>query len=363
MNAALLGLGEWLPENVRTNDFWPEEVVAKWRERAKESAASADEALASVPEQLGGGVVARYVAGERRDPFLGTQRRHIAGANEKSYETSARAARAALLDGGVEPRDVSVVLSFEAVPDRPAMTGAAKIAELSGATRAHALTVDSGCASPLVQLELAASLIESGRARHVLCTQSFHVTATYPSTHPVSPALGDAATAFLVGPHAERSVLGVQSMSDGRYYDAVCWTRGRDAVTETPWWSPGGPFMYGSRDSARAAEIIQNTAAWGALSLRAAAERAQLDPRSLDLVISVHPRQWVPAGIAEALGVPTERAPHVFAETAHTGGCCLVTNLLEARRRGMLKRGCQVGLYAQGIGFTSSGAILQWAAD
>jgi 3-oxoacyl-[acyl-carrier-protein] synthase-3 len=362
MRSTILGLGMWLPDQVRTNDFWSADVVAKWTARAELEKEGVDGTLAGVPESASDSVVAKYFAADALDPFLGSTRRHIAEPGWSSYGASASAARRALEDAGVDGLDIDVVLAWEVVPDRPAMTGAAKIAEECGASRARAISADSGCASPITQLELACALIESGRARYVLCTQSHFLPQTYPTAHPVAPILGDAATAFVVGPSEASGVLSIQAVSDGRYYHAVCWARGRDDASDTQWWNEGGPFLLGSRDRRRAQQVIKETVRTGALTIREAAERARVRVADLDVLVSVHPRRWIPQGIAETLGLPTERVVHTFDETAHTGGCCMVTNLLEARRRGMLHHGALVGVYVQGLGFTRAGAILRWGA-
>jgi 3-oxoacyl-[acyl-carrier-protein] synthase-3 len=363
MRSSVIGLGQWLPEDVRTNDFWPPEVVDRWRARIEpEKADGHDGLLAAAPDGNGDRVSARYFAEEASDPFVRSTKRHIAAPGTTSYWASAQAACAALADAEVDPIDVDVVLAWEVVPDRPGMTGAGKIAELCGAHRARGITADSGCASPVTQLELACALVESGRARYVVCTQSHFLPATYPIAHPVSPILGDAATAFVVGPTEHSGVLGIYAISDGRYYHAVTWTRGKDDATDTPWWVEGGPFTLASRDRARAQQIIRETVRSGALTVREACSRARVSPRSIDVLSSVHPRRWIPAGIAETLGLPEESAPHTFDETAHTGGCCVVTNLLEARKRGLLRAGATVAIYAQGLGFTRAAAVLRWGA-
>ena len=63
----------------------------------------------------------------------------------------------------------------------------------------------------------------------------------------------------------------------------------------------------------------------------------------------------------QVTGIDVERAPQTYDRLAHVGGCGVVTNLIEARERGLLHDGATVALYAQGAGFTRSVALVRWA--
>jgi 3-oxoacyl-[acyl-carrier-protein] synthase III len=80
----------------------------------------------------------------------------------------------------------------------------------------------------------------------------------------------------------------------------------------------------------------------------------------VNVLATVQPRRWVPAAIAEGLGLAAERAPQTFDEYAHLGGVGVLVNLLAARDAGLLQRGACVALYAQGAGFTRAAALLEW---
>src|SRR6185369_6606485 len=106
------------------------------------------------------------------DPFLFAVERFVADDAVTAAMAGAYAGRAALADAGVDPLAIDVVICWDALPDRPGCPAAPKVAELAGATAAHAFDIQQACASVVSSLELAAALIESGRARHVLLTQT-----------------------------------------------------------------------------------------------------------------------------------------------------------------------------------------------
>jgi 3-oxoacyl-[acyl-carrier-protein] synthase-3 len=371
MRSTILGLGEWRPETTRLNSDWSTDVVAAWCARAgappSESAAKAVDvtALVDAPElDQADRLSAIGFTQDATDPFLFTKERRVADPRTSAVEASAWAGAAALADAGVDPGDVDVVMCWDALPDRPGCPGAPKVCELTGATKAHGFDIQQACASVISSLELAAALVESGRARHVLLTQT-HVGLRFfgDLSSPMCVNVGDIATAIVVGPSERPGILSTSIVSDGRFQNAVIIARGKDDETDTPWWIAGGPFVFGTKDRAGAQQMMKDTVKMGALTIREACERGHTSASSLDVIAAPHPRRWIPGAIAETLGLANERAPHTYEQTAHVGGCGAVANLIEARRRGMLTPGARVALYAQGQGMTRGAAIVEWGAQ
>jgi 3-oxoacyl-[acyl-carrier-protein] synthase-3 len=353
MRASILGLGQWLPETVRDNGAWPRDFGA-----AAEATELTDVTAGSTGDACDR-IVARHVAAEHGDPFLGTRHRRVADATMTACEAEAHAARAALADAQVEPREVDVLLSWSLVPDHVMPASAPRVAHLIGASRALGMAADAACASSVTQLILAAALVESGQARCVVLTQSHLATRVFPLAHPASPNVGDAATAIVVGASEQPGILSTFGVSHGEHYDAVVWRRTKE--NDSAWHQPGTAMYMGSyaRESAR--RLIQDTVRLGADTVREAATRANVRVSSLDAVAAVQPRRWVPGAIAEALGLPVACAPQTFDDLAHLGGCGVVTNLIAARRRAAAQP-FLAALYAQGAGFTRAAAIVRLTA-
>ena len=362
MKAAIVGMGEFRPPTVRTNDAWPVDFAARVAASTRTELTDVKAGTSSDPCDA---IVARHLASEEGDVFLGSKRRRVADSSMNACDAEALAARSALDDAGISAEAVDVVLSWAAVPDRPTPPSAPRVAHLIGAKRALAMGLDVGCATIAGQLLIATSLIETGRARTVLVTSSHFITRAFPLEHPASPSVGDVANAVVVGAAERAGILSVFGVTHGEYYDAVTWRRGKE--NDTPWYEAGGPMYLGSYDREGVRSIVRDTVRYGADTVREAAARAGITPAQIDVFCSVQPRRWIPAAIAETLGLPTEIAPQTFDEMSHLGGCGVVTNLIEARRRGMLAprgdgRAPIVCLYAQGAGFTRAAAIVRWGA-
>ena len=358
MYGRIAGLGQWFPEQVRRNTDWPEEFTAASRRR------QGDRMLVDVRVKDDNdpcrALVAKYLALESDDPFLGGSERRIAEPNASSADAEASAARQALADAGQSGAEIDAIFSWALVPDRLMPSNACRVAHALGATRAWALTVDAACASPVLQLAMAAGLIESGRARSVLLTQSHLATRTFPLSHPASPCVGDGATAILVTASERPGIQVTHSVTHGEYYDAVVWCRDKAALHDAPWWEPGGAFFMGSHDPEATRKLIDDTVRIGVSTLRELADKAHFGVSQIDVLASVQPRRWVPSAIAEGLGLPARVAPQTYDRFAHLGGAGAVANLIAARDSGLLREGALVVMYAQGAGFTRAAAALRW---
>ncbi|MCA9633048.1 MAG: hypothetical protein KC766_35595 [Myxococcales bacterium] len=353
MKARISGLGEWYPDTIRENSDWPLEFV----ERAKKSS---QRELVDVPieddprEALG----KRYLAAEASDPFLGARQRRVAPAEVDSCLAESKAGAAALADAGVAPDQVDVVMSWAAVPDRVVPPSAPRVADLLGIRGAVALGLEASCATSVAQLGLAAALIESGRARTVLLTQSHIMTRAFPMMHPASPNVGDAATAMLVSAGERPGVGLLHAVTHGEYYPAVTWRRGKDC--DPPWWKAGPDYYPGSLAPELARSLIAQTVHIGMTTVTQLLERARVRTDEVKLFASVQPRRWIPNAIAGAAGLDAANVPVTFDRYAHLGACGVVSNLLEARRLGQLDPGTRSVLFAQGAGLTRAAILVDW---
>lgn len=355
MKTGIVGLGSWIPETVRTNDAWPQKFVETHGARLQsEFTTTRTKADGDETDRI----VVKHFSPEALDPFLGARKRRVADSKMTAHEAETLAARAAIEDAGIDPRDVGAVLSATAVPDRITPPTAAYVAHHIGASKAFGAALDAVCASSILGLDLACALVESGRAKYVVLTQSHLMTRAFPTMHPVSPSVGDAATAMIVGKVERGGLLACRSLSNGEFFDAVVWKRPKEE--DTPWWLPGGAMAMGSCDSERARILVQDTVRVGADALREVSDAAHVRLSDIDVVASVQPRRWIPRAIAEAAGVRDESVVVTFDEYAHLGACGVVVNLLEARKLGRLVPGARAALYGQGAGFTRSAAIVEW---
>lgn len=355
MTPAIIGIGTWLPERVRTNDAWP----SSFFERAQKAG---DRIFNDIPPPLderAAAIVERDLAAEALDPMLGATRRHLAEAGMLSAEAEALAGRAALADAGIDPLDIDILLSYAAVPDRITPPTGPAVAHLLGAHRATAIAIEAACASSISQIEVACAYVRSGMARRVLLTQSHLMLRAFPLLHPACPGLGDAASALVISSEPGISIRSTFGQTHGEHALSVTWVRGNDDATDSPWWCAGGELRVGSRNAEGAKFLMRETVSFGADAIRQAARRAEIDVERLAVIACAQPRGFMPGAIAERLGLPRECAVSTYEQIAHVGACGPIFNLAAAREQGRLESGALAALYGQGAGFTRAAAILQ----
>lgn len=354
--AKIIGIGTWLPPHVRDNSHWPPGFgsnTSKTGDRTFNDIEAPRDPKAAA-------IVAKYLAMEDGDPFLGAVRRHVAGDDTTCLIAERFASTRALIEADTQPEDVDLILCNAMVPERISPASGPALAHLIGAKNAQAIHVDTVCASAITQIEMARAYIDSGLATNVLCVQSHLMLRTVASTHPASPGLGDAATAMVISGSGKgleiRSTFGVTHGEDAL---TVTWIRGSDDETDPAWWKSGSSYRLGSRNPSRVKILMRDTVMFGSDTIRTAAHRAGLPISDIDVLVSVQPRGFIPGAIAEHLGLPNTRAVDTYTRIAHVGVCGPVFNLAEARQIGRLTPGAYVAMYAQGAGFTRAAAILE----
>jgi 3-oxoacyl-[acyl-carrier-protein] synthase III len=196
-------------------------------------------------------------------------------------------------------------------------------------------------------------------AKVVLLTNSHLLLRAMPMAHPATPGLGDAATAVVIARGKGLTLRSTFGRTHGEYARAVNWVRGINDDVDLPWWQAGGDFRLGSRAPEQVKFLMRETVSFGATTLREAAARASIDVQRISVLASVQPRGFLPAAIAERLGLPRACAVTTYDEVAHIGVCGPFFNLAHARKLGLLEPGAIVAMYGQGAGFTRSAALLE----
>lgn len=355
MDVSITGIGTWLPEEIRENNYWPQSFSEgdhlKGDRTFNDFQESSDPVSASITD--------KHLLAESKDPFLGSKLRRVASNEIGADEAEYRAAIAALKDAKVDAKDVDLILSYSMVPDRVTPPSAPSLANRLGAENARAYGIDAVCATTIAQLEMAKAYIQAGMAKTVLLTQSWLMLKTIPKMHPASPGVGDGASALVVKAGPGLTLCSFYAKTHGEFLKSVLWIRSSNEEEDSPWWVSGGAFRLGSLRPPETKYLMKETVYFGYDTIKNAAEKGGYDPSKLNNVIAVQPRGFVPGAIAERLGLKYEDAPSTFEEIAHLGASGVVFNLLRARELNRLGKGTISGMYAQGAGFNRAAVIVE----
>lgn len=344
----ILGLGMHLPPDVRTNDWWPPEVVARWP-TARAGGPS--------PELSPSGVAIVAAMGEQGvDPFQGAVVRHVLADTSSLLELETLAARDALGRADVTADDIDLVLTCSTPTDYQLTNSACALHQALGIPRnAYALQIDGAQHAFLLQLSLARSMIVSGAARCALLVQSSGLSRLIDPANPMSPMFGDGATAVVVGPVGDdRGVLACTHRTDGRLPNTLI-----ASVPGKRWYDDGRSVLH-MADPAGMRDILLRTVDVSRESILAALTAAGHHPEDVDVFAMHQGTPWLRRLVQDHTGLGRARAVDTFATTAHLFGASLPATLVAARDRGILGDGDLVVLAGGGNGMSYGAAVMRW---
>ena len=210
----MLGVGSYVPERIMPNDE-----------------------IATMVETSDEWIAAR----------TGIRERRIAADDESRPTLGAEAARRALVDAGVEPADVDLIVAATASPDYYFPATAALIGEKIGAPNIAAFDLSAACSGFIYALAQAYTQVESGLADVALVvgTEVFSRLLDW-SDRSTCILFGDGAGAVVIGRHgAGKGLLGFEIGSDGRGGDLLkVAAAGHRAGQHSPYVEMDGPQVY-----------------------------------------------------------------------------------------------------------------------
>lgn len=353
--AGIWSIGTYLPPIVRTNDYWPAEIVAQWRERQQRNitrnAGDDDGAL-----DAGAMTIIKHMMKHKGDPFEGVRERRIMPDDMRSSDMELAAAKDALDRAGVAPGEVDMLLCQTTTPDWLHVPTACRLHhELGLPWRCHTLQTDGMCNAFMQQLIMADAMIRTGQIRIALIVQACAMNRFLRPEDQFSAWFGDGAMAAVVGPVEDgKGVLAVCHATEGQVYGGC--------VTGVPgkrWYDDGRIVIY--LESARGARDqflrIGDTAR---PLMDAALAKAGVDRADVDFLACHQASAWLPPAVAEHTGLEHARRTDTFAWAASLSGANLPLVMATAERDGQLADGDLVAMYSGAAGMTASAMMFRW---
>lgn len=358
-STGIVGLGSALPAAVRDNGFWPPAFRERDEERRKRDIVdierTADGQAVAIPRELAEG--AQRYAG---DPFRGAVLRHVIGDDEEVSDLEARAVRRALESARLAPEDVDAVLVHSLVPDLLHPSNAPAVQHKAGLSRAAAIAIDVGCASPHAGLVMADGMVRAGAFRRVVVVCSSAASRAVDPGNPASPVFGDGASAFVVAPLPRaQGLLGRYLRTDGSFRDAMVHATMVDGRAERAWYRHQGMIRLASLSPDRARETGRRQVEWCLEACHGALDRAGLTLADVDFFFGPQSIAWLNASLCRALGLPEERTLDTFPEVGNIGSATMAFNLERAARTGRLRGGEVVLAYTPGAGLTRAAVVFR----
>lgn len=284
----------------------------------------------------------------------GIERRHFAGDGETTSAMATAAARAALGDAGLEPRDVDAIIVATSTADLTFPSAATMVQAELGMENGFAFDVQAVCAGFIYALSNANALILSGQASRVLVIGAETFSRIMDWTDRSTCVLfGDGAGALLLeaqdgkGTSDDRGILSTDLNSDGRHKDLLYVDGGVSTGTT------GYLRMQGNQVFRHAVEKLAATA-------NKAMARAGVTAEDVDWIVPHQANIRIIQGTAKKLGLPMENVVVTVQDHGNTSAASIPLALSVGRARGQIKDGDLIVTEAIGGGLAWGAVVLRW---
>jgi 3-oxoacyl-[acyl-carrier-protein] synthase-3 len=312
----------------------------------------------------------------------GIQERRYARKGTSSSDLGLEAARRALDDAGVQPRDVDLIVFATMTPDHYFPGNGGLLAKKLGLTTTHALDVRMQCAGFLSGLQVADAFIRSGVYRRVLLVGAECHASLYPWTDsewavmfgdsegPVSPEayawgtkqrdraviFGDGGGAFVLEANESgdgRGFLGFEMRTDGRHWDKLYVPGGGSA--SFPYFSPEMFAADGTVPIVEGRQVFRLATTMMPEIVREVLAKYGLSIDDLDMLLMHQANLRINEAVQKHLGLGDEKVFNNIQKYGNTTAATLPLAFHEAKQAGRIGPGSLVC-------FTALGAGLHWGA-
>lgn len=271
----------------------------------------------------------------------GIKERRIAQ-TETLVEMAYRASLRALEEANTEPGEIDAILLATLTPEMSFPASACLLQARLGADRAFALDLSAACSGFLYGLEVANSLLSSGRVGRVLLVGAERLSQIVDwSDRATCVLFGDGAGAVVLSAQGEGELLSCRLRSDGNYWDVLYADR------------CGYIRMKGK-------ELFRLAVRLMAEVCEEVLHQAGISAEDVDLVVPHQANIRIMQALAERLNVPMEKVYSNIHRYGNTSAASIPIALYEARQEGRLKRGDLLLLTAMGAGLTWGASLLRF---
>lgn len=289
----------------------------------------------------------------------GIRERRVSEPHETASTFATEAAHNALVDAGISPDEIEMVVVGTVTGDRPFPATACMVQHNLGIHHAGAFDLGAACAGFIYSLASVSSMIEAGRIKTALVV-GVDVLSKYLD-------YTDRATCVLFGDGAGAVVLRGEENTDRGIIDTVLLSDGGGAKhigvdvggSMVPPGCPIPPDLHPHLYMAGAEVYRFAVGAMGDACMRAL-NQAGMTPEDIDLFVPHQANMRIIDSAAEKLGLPDEKVFKNVEKYGNTSGGSIPIALSEAKKTGRLKEGDLVMTVGFGAGLVWGANIIRW---
>ena len=285
----------------------------------------------------------------------GIRNRHIAADGEQTSDLATEAARRALADARMTPRDVDLIVLATATPDRTFPATATAVQANLGIVGCPAFDVQAVCTGFIYALAVADNFIRCGQARNALVigAETFSRILDW-EDRATCVLFGDGAGAVVLqardstGDARERGVLSTHLHADGRQADLLYVDGGPSSTMST-----GHLRMKGK-------EVFKHAVVNLAQVVEEALAANGLEASDIDWFVPHQANKRIIDHTARKLRLPPQKVVLTVQQHGNTSAASVPLALCQARADGRIEEGDMVLLEAMGGGFTWGAALVRY---
>lgn len=290
------------------------------------------------------------------------QRRYMAP-DQTTSDLIVPAAREALQNAGIEPKDLDLIIVSTDTPDYLSPSTASVVQFKLGAKNAGTFDVNSACAGFVTAVDMASKYIAAdAHYRNILVVGAYGMTKYLNfDDYKIATLFADGAGAVVLQAreNSESGVLGATLFADGQYHDYM-------GVYGGGTFRPITHEVLEKRahllDFAKKIPIETNGTHWPRLT-HILLDRLKKKPADIDHFFLTQINIGSIHEALENLGLPHSKSHNVMDRYGYTGSACIPMAIHDAVQQKKLKRGDLVFMLGSGGGLSMAALSLVWDYD
>lgn len=287
----------------------------------------------------------------------GIKERRLAAKNEATSDLATKAAKEALENAHLCPRDIDLIIVATITPDMPFPSVACLVQNNLGATRAVCFDICAACSGFVYAITVARQFIACGVYKNALVIGAEMLSSvTDWKDRNTCVLFGDGAGAVVLGEVKSGGILSAYLGSDGSKKDLLYIPAGGSRI----------PATHQSIDQRQhyikmqGNELFKLAVTLMAEAAQVAIKQAGLECKDVDLVIPHQANIRIILAMAKKLKLPTEKIYLNIEKYGNMSSASTATALCEAAHSGRIKKGDIVLLDAFGAGLVWGACVIEW---
>lgn len=287
----------------------------------------------------------------------GIKQRHLVAKNEATSDLAIKAAKQALKDAHLNPKDIDLIIVATITPDMAFPSVACLLQHAFSAKNAVCLDVSAACAGFVYAITVAHQFIARGIYKNALVVGAEVLSSiTDWKDRNTCVLFGDGAGAAVMSEVKSGGILSTYLGSNGSKADLLM--------------IPGGgsrnPPTHQSIDKRmhyikmQGNELFKLAVTIMAEAAKTALKQAGLQCKDIDLVIPHQANKRIIMAMAKKLGLPQEKIYLNIEKYGNMSSASTATALCEAVKDGRIKKGDTILLDAFGAGLVWGACIIKW---